>query len=186
MQRRYREKWNDQALHEKVIFPLANLWMVLFLFLRKCPLQFPCSLLCYVIRKRSNSRSQMFSKTGALKNFATFAGKYLYWSLFLKKFQDWRSAFLFKKTLQGRRFFVNIEKFFSTAFLLKTCSLYLLKMFIWWDKIDILELYFTIVKLGYVTERTSEKKGRTPIKICFSLSFPFYRDLVTVQIVKRS
>ena len=96
----------------------SSSWLVngFFLFLRKCPRQFPCCLLCYFIRKRSSSRSQMFSKTGALKNFVTFAGKYLYWILFLKKFQDWRSAFLFKKTLQGRRFSVNIEKFFRTAF----------------------------------------------------------------------
>ena len=101
------------------------------------------------VGKRSNSRSQMFSKTGILKNFAIFAGKNLCWSLFLIKFQDWRPTFLFKKRLEGRCFSVNIAKFLRAAFLLKTCSLYLFEIFIWWQIIDILELYFTIVKLGH-------------------------------------
>ena len=72
--------------------------------------------------KGSNSRSRMFSKTGALKNFAIFKGKNLCWSLFLIKFQDWKPAFLF--LLQRRCFSVNIAKFLRAAFLLKTCSSY--------------------------------------------------------------
>ena len=38
------------------------------------------------VGKPSNSRSQMFSKTGVLKNFAILTGKNLWWSLFLIKF----------------------------------------------------------------------------------------------------
>ena len=34
-----------------------------------------------------SSASQMFFKIGALKNFAIFTGKPLYWSLFLIKLQ---------------------------------------------------------------------------------------------------
>ena len=68
------------------------------------------------VGKRSNSRSQMFSKTGVLKNFAIFTGKNLCWSLFLIKFQDWRPAFLFKKRLQRRCSSVNIVKFLRTVF----------------------------------------------------------------------
>ena len=60
------------------------------------------------VGKRSNSRSQMFSKTGVLKNFAIFTGKNLCWSLFLIKFQDWRPAFLFKQRLQRRCFSVRV------------------------------------------------------------------------------
>ena len=60
------------------------------------------------VGKRSNSRSQMFSKTGVLKNLAIFTGKNLCWrSLFLIKFQDWRPTFLFKKRLQRRCFPLN-------------------------------------------------------------------------------
>ena len=33
-----------------------------------------------------SSRLQLFFKIGALKNFAIFTGKHLYWSLFLIKF----------------------------------------------------------------------------------------------------
>ena len=109
------------------------------LFLRKCPLQFPCfvfekmsssipmllAMLLAYVGKGSNSRSQMFSKIGALKSFAIFTGKNLCWSLFLIKFQDWRPAFLFKKRLQRSCFSVNLAKLLRTAFLLKTCSLYL-------------------------------------------------------------
>ena len=39
-----------------------------------------------------SSRSQMFIKIGALKNFANFTGKHLCWSLFLIKLQAFRPA----------------------------------------------------------------------------------------------
>ena len=72
------------------------------------------------VEKRSNSCSQMFSKTGVLKNCAIFTGKNLCWSLFLTKFQDWKPIFLFKKKIQRRWFSVNIAKVLWTAFILKT------------------------------------------------------------------
>ena len=139
MQWRYREKRNDQEHHEKVsFFHLAKFWIFLFLFLRKFSLQSPCfvfekisssipmwlAMLLAHVGKSSNSRSQMFYKTGALKHFVIFTGKNLCWNLFLIKFQDWRPASLFKKRFQRRRFSSNIAKFLKTAFLLKTCSLY--------------------------------------------------------------
>ena len=89
-------------------------------------------MLLALVGKRSNSRSQMFSKAGVLKNFAIFAGKNLCWSFFLIEFQDWRPTFLFKKRLERRCFSVNIAKFLRAAFLLKTCTLNLFKIFIWW------------------------------------------------------
>ena len=45
-----------------------------------------------------NSRSQMFFKVGVLKNFVSFTGKHLCWSLFLIKLQAWRPNFLKKET----------------------------------------------------------------------------------------
>ena len=54
------------------------------------------------VGKHSNSRSQMFFETGALKNFAIFTGKHLCWILFLR--------------LQRRCFPVNIAKFLRTPF----------------------------------------------------------------------
>ena len=140
MQWRYREKRNDQEHHEKVsFFHLAKFWIFfLFLFLRKFSVQSPCfvfekmsssipiwlAMLLAHVEKSSNSHSQMFYKTGALKHFVIFTGKNLCWNLFLIKFQDWRPASLFKKRFQRRRFSSNIAKFLKTAFLLKTCSLY--------------------------------------------------------------
>ena len=70
-----------------------------------------------LVMLRSNSRLQIFFKTDVLKNFAIFTGKHLCWSCFLIKFQYWRPAFLFKKRLQHRNFYVNIAKFLRTAFL---------------------------------------------------------------------
>ena len=139
-------------------------------FLRKCPLQSPCFvfekmsfsipvllvMLLAHVGKGSNSRCQMFFKTAALKNFAIFTGKNLSWSLFLIKFQDKSLHFYLIRDSNTGVFSVNIAKFLRTAFLLKTCSLYIFEIFIWWYIIDILELYFTIVKLGQVTERTSQ------------------------------
>ena len=58
-------------------------------------------------------------KKAVLKNFAIFTGKNLCWNLFLIKFQDWRSAFLFKKKLRRMRFYVNIAKILRTAFFIE-------------------------------------------------------------------
>ena len=44
-----------------------------------------------------SSRSQMFSKIGALKKFAIFTRKRLCWSLFLIKLLDFSPATLFKR-----------------------------------------------------------------------------------------
>ena len=118
MRWRYKEKRNDQEHHEKVsFFHLAKFWMVFFLF-EKMSSSIPMLLVMLLahVGKGLNSHSQMFSKTGALKNFAIFTGKDLFWSLFLIKFQDWRSTFLFKKRLQRRCFSVNTAKFLRTAF----------------------------------------------------------------------
>ena len=93
----------------------------------------------------------MFFKTGVLKNFVIFTGKHLCRNLFLIKFQDSRPAFLFKKRLQHRYFSENIVKFLRTAFLQDTCSSYFYE--ISFDD-RYLMLFFTIVKLGHIIERT--------------------------------
>ena len=55
-----------------------------------------------------SSRSQMLLKIYVIKNFASFTGKHLYWSLFLIKLQ---AKFLrtpyFTEHLQGLLFVVN-------------------------------------------------------------------------------
>ena len=99
---RYREKRNDQEHHDNVSFftQLNFDFVCLFVFekmLSSIPM-FLVMLLAHVA-KRSNSRSQMFSKICVLKNFAIFTG------------QDWRPKFLFKKRFQRRCFSVNIAKF---------------------------------------------------------------------------
>ena len=101
--------------------------MFLFVVFEKVFTSVPMLLVMLLahVGKRSNRRSQMFSKTDVLKNFAIFTRKNLCWSLFLIKFQDWRPTFLFKKRLEGRCFSVNIATFLRAAFLLNTCSFYL-------------------------------------------------------------
>ena len=76
------------------------------------------------VGKRLNSCWQMFFKTGVLKNFAIFTGKHHWWSLFLIKLQDWRSAFSLIKTLQHRCNPTNIAKFVKMDFLWNTCLLH--------------------------------------------------------------
>ena len=61
------------------------------------------------------SRSQMFFKISVLKNFVTFTGRYLCWSLFLIKLTPKTP-----KRLKHRYFLVNIAKFLRTPFLQKT------------------------------------------------------------------
>ena len=42
------------------------------------------------LNKKQKQSSQIFSRLGALKNFANFTRKHRLWSLFLKKFCAWR------------------------------------------------------------------------------------------------
>ena len=58
------------------------------------------------VGKRSNSRLQMFFKTGVLNNFAKITGKHLCWSLFCKV-AGCRPAFSLKKTFP--KFYVMID-----------------------------------------------------------------------------
>ena len=54
-------------------------------------------VLCYDSDKFNSSRSQMFFKISALKNFAIFTGKHLCGSFILTKLQAFRPATLLKK-----------------------------------------------------------------------------------------
>ena len=88
-----------------------------------------------------SSRTQMFFKTGFIRNFAIFTGKHLCWSLFLIKLQALHkvaglTAFNFistssQKRLQHRCFPVNIAKFLRAVFFIEhlrqsNCSIDLL------------------------------------------------------------
>ena len=63
------------------------------------------------------THSQMFFKIGVLINFLIFKRKYLCWSLFLIKLQDWWSATLLKKRSQHRCFPVSITKCLRSFFI---------------------------------------------------------------------
>ena len=140
MQWRNREKRNDKAHHVKARFfhltdrkCLLHFLMLVKLFVFEKNVFFTsCCMLGYLLikTKRSNSHSQIFFKRGVLKDFTMYIGKILCSSRFLIKFQNWRLAFLFEKRLQHKCFCVNIAKFLRTAFLKKTCSLYLSEILI--------------------------------------------------------
>ena len=63
---------------------------------------------------RRSSRSQMFFKIGALKNFANFTEKHLCWSLFLIKLQAWRT--LIKETPTQMFSLWNLRNFYQHLF----------------------------------------------------------------------
>ena len=88
MQWRHREKQNDQDCHEKASsFHLAKFWMIFYCFIfEKMSSSIPIllAMLFTHVGKISNSRWQMFSKTGVLKNFAIFTVQ----KLFLKPLFD--------------------------------------------------------------------------------------------------
>ena len=63
-----------------------------------------------------SSHWQLFFKISALKNFAIFTRKHLFWSLFFNKVADLKVCNFIKKRLQHRRFPVNIARFSRTAF----------------------------------------------------------------------
>ena len=65
------------------------------------------------LRTLKSSRSQIFFRIGALKNFAIFKEKHLSWSLFLIKLKASSPAALF------RYFPLNIAKFLRTVFFIE-------------------------------------------------------------------
>ena len=75
--------------------------LLCYLFFKKCLLHFLLLVMLFAhVAKHSNCCSQIFFKTGVLKNFEMLIGKHLCWSLLLIKFQYWRPAFLFKNRHQ--------------------------------------------------------------------------------------
>ena len=82
----------ETLVYPKIIVQSTNLRHVIF-FKRKDYLLTPHCL----VTKTKSSRSQMFFKNSALKNFAIFKGKYLCWSLILIKLQAFRPATLLKR-----------------------------------------------------------------------------------------
>ena len=67
MQWRNRKKRNDQERHVKASF-FTFCCLLCYLFLKKCLLHFLLLVMLFAhVAKRSNSRSQRFFKTGALK-----------------------------------------------------------------------------------------------------------------------
>ena len=93
--------------------------MIFFFFFEKTSSSI--SVLLVMLLAHVGKRSQMFSKTGVLKNFAIFTRKNLCWSLFLIKFQDWRPTFLFKKRLQTptQVFFCEYCEIFKNSFFIE-------------------------------------------------------------------
>ena len=119
MQSRYREKRNDQEHDEKVsVFHLAKFWMFfLLLFLKKCPLRFPCCLLCYLLRKEKVqtvvhrcSPKQVLLKTSQYSQEKTCVE-----ASFWEGFRTEGPTFLFKKRLQRRCFFCEYCKIFKSS-----------------------------------------------------------------------
>ena len=140
MQWIYRKKRNDQEHHEKVsFFHLANFecFFLFVLFLENVLFNSHVVSLTHA-GKRSNSRSQMFSKTGVLKNFAIFTGKNLcsVEKVFLKNSQNsqennctgisyfskgagLRPATLLKKTLCAQVFSCKFCEIFKSTFFIE-------------------------------------------------------------------
>ena len=83
MQRRCRKKRNHHEHDEKANFfhvaKVVKFWMFFFCFVLFFIEKMPSSIIMFksYVGKRSNSRSQMFIKTSALKNFAIFTGRNL-------------------------------------------------------------------------------------------------------------
>ena len=62
-------------------------------------------------QKRQKQPPEVFSKKGALKNFANFTRKYPCWSLFLIKLQAFRPATLLKRDSNTGMFLLTLRNF---------------------------------------------------------------------------
>ena len=69
-----------------------------------------------------SSPSQIFFKIDVLKNFTSFTGKHLCWSLLLIKLQTLRPATLLKRDSNTGVFLWNWRSFFKNSFFYRTPS----------------------------------------------------------------
>ena len=76
------------------------------------------------VGKRLSSNSQMFFKTGVLKNFTIFTEKTLVLESLFNKVTGLKACTFIKKRLQHRCFPMNHARFSKTAFLWNICLLY--------------------------------------------------------------
>ena len=81
-----------------------------------------------MIWKSSHRRSSM--KKAALKDFAVFEGKHLYWSLFLIKLLAFRPAYLLKRDSSTGVFLCILRNFLRAPILNNVCEGLLLKVFL--------------------------------------------------------
>ena len=70
--------------------------------------------------KARSSRSRMFFKIGALKNFVNFTGKHLCWSLFFNKVTGLQACNFIKKETPMQVFFCEICEIFKNTFFHRT------------------------------------------------------------------
>ena len=152
---REREKWNYQE-HEKAIFLIYLSFRTTFLFCFEemsysLPMWHVTTALFVPVRKRSNSRSQIFCKIDALKNLAISTGKHLCWKFCFIS--------LIKKRHQHRCFPVNIAKCLSTTFYIEYNPLIMLfrNVMWWWNsfgvfghKIDIFHISWVIALFSFI------------------------------------
>ena len=121
MQWRYREKRNDQEHHENVsFFHIAKFSIFVFVF-EKMSSSIPMFLVMLLahVGKRSNSRSQMFSKTGVLKNFAIFTGKKPVLKPLFGKVSGLKGCVFIQKETPTQVFFCEYYKIFKNSFFIE-------------------------------------------------------------------
>ena len=152
------------------------------------PLYILLLMLFIHVRKPSNSRSQMFFKTGVLKNFAqeNIHSKVPVMESFINKVAGLNVCIFIKKGLQHRCFTMNIE-----YWLLLFIKFF--RNFMWWYILNILRLYFAAIKWAHNRKNVTIGQSKCLVKRCFFsrprfqlsfkefyfwyISFRFYRDL---------
>ena len=129
--------------------------MVFFvLLLRKCLLHVLCCLLCYCsCRKTFKQPFTDFFKTGVLKNFAIFTGKYLCRSFF-NKVAGLKACIFIKEETTTQAFSCEYCEIFKNSFFIEH-----LFIIIFLNVVMIEIRYFRVIfyhcKISHVTERTS-------------------------------
>ena len=76
--------------------------------------QIACDVMC--VQYVQKQPPEVFFKKGVLKNFASFTGKHLCWSLFFNKVADLRVCNFIEKRLQHRYIPVELAKFYEHLF----------------------------------------------------------------------
>ena len=153
---RNREKQNDETSWKGKFFSSSWVLECLFFVLRNCLPHFICCLLCIPSCRKMFKQlfTDVFQDRCSWK-FCNIHRKTPVLESLFNKVTGPKSCIFTEKEPPSQVFSCEYCKVFKNRCFIEYLFILFFWKFMWWQILDIWRLYLTVVKLGYITERTS-------------------------------